>query len=155
MTDNKIIILKICTGNTCRSPMAAAFLQKMLDEKHIKAKVLSAGLGFPGEPVSKNAVLAAKKYGCDISGHVSQTAEALILNAADVILTMQDAHKQVIELSYIPAREKTFTLYEYAGLEGDVFDPYGGNEADYEKCAAEIYSLCAKIADRIEEDLNK
>ena len=147
--NNRMIILFICTGNTCRSPMAAAFLQKMLDEKWIDAKVLSAGLGMPGEPVSENAVKAMKKRGYDISSHVSQTAEAMLLNAADIILTMQDVHKQVVMLGHIASRQKTFTLKEFVGEQGDVPDPFGGDEAEYDACAAEIERLCEKAADKI------
>ena len=147
--NNRMIILFICAGNTCRSPMAAAFLQKMLDEKGIDAKVLSAGLGMPGEPVSENAVKAMKKRGYDISSHVSQTAEAMLLNAADIILTMQDVHKQVVMLGHIASRQKTFTLKEFVGEQGDVPDPFGGDEAEYDACAAEIERLCEKAADKI------
>ena len=147
--NNRMIILFICTGNTCRSPMAAAFLQKMLDEKGIDAKVLSAGLGMPGEPVSENAVKAMKKRGYDISSHVSQTAEAMLLNAADIILTMQDVHKQVVMLGHIASRKKTFTLKEFVGEQGDVPDPFGGEEAVYRSCRDALRELLLPLAEEL------
>lgn len=151
----RMIILFICTGNTCRSPMAAAFLQKMLDEKNVNAKVLSAGLGAPGEPVSENAVKAMAKRGYDISSHISQTAEAMLLNAADIILTMQEVHKQVVMLGFLGARSKTFTFKEFVGEEGDVIDPYGGDEEEYDACASELEGLCEKAAEIISKEVKQ
>ena len=90
-----------------------------------------------------------KKRGYDISSHVSQTAEAMLLNAADIILTMKDVHKQVVMLGHIASRQKTFTLKEFVGEQGDVPDPFGGDEAEYDACAAEIERLCEKAADKI------
>ena len=150
--ENRMVILFICTGNTCRSPMAAALMQRELDARGIDAKALSAGMGFPGEPVSKNAVEAMRKKGIDISAHTSRTAEHMLLNAADVILTMQDVHKQVVELSHEKSRGKTFTLKEFVGEQGDVPDPYGGDQAEYDACADELERLCKKAADRIERE---
>ena len=147
--ENRMVILFICTGNTCRSPMAAALMQRELDARGINAKALSAGLGFPGEPVSANAVEAMRKRGIDISAHLSQTAENMLLNAADVILVMQDVHKQVVELSHLNSRGKTFTLKEFVGEEGDVPDPFGGDQAEYDACADELERLCKKAAEKI------
>ncbi len=146
---NRKVILFICTGNTCRSPMAAAFLQKMLDDRNVDAKVLSAGLGMPGEPVSEGAVKAMAKKGYDISGHVSQTAFEMMLNAADLILVMQDVLKQVVVMSHLPSKEKTCTIKEFVGESGDVEDPFGGDEAVYDACADELERLCDKAADII------
>ena len=52
-------------------------------------------------------------------------------------------------LGHIASRQKTFTLKEFVGEQGDVPDPFGGDEAEYDACAAEIERLCEKAADKI------
>ena len=146
-------ILFVCTGNTCRSPMAAALFNKIAVERNLDVRIESAGIfACDGEPASTEAVIAMKKYGIDLLGHHAQSINTELLEKCDLILTMTAAHKMVIEPS---AQGKTFTLNEYAGIDGDIPDPYGGDVEEYEQCAKQIYSALLKVADRIEHDSDK
>lgn len=146
-------ILFVCTGNTCRSPMAAALFNKIAVERNLDVRIESAGIfACDGEPASTEAVIAMKKYGIDLLGHHAQSINTELLEKCDLILTMTAAHKMVIEPS---AQGKTFTLNEYAGIDGDIPDPYGGDVEEYEQCAKQIYLALLKVADRIEHDSDK
>lgn len=141
-------VLFVCTGNTCRSPMAAALFNKIAVERNLDVRIESAGLfAHDGDPASTEAIIAMKKYGIDLLGHHAQTINTELLEKSDLILTMTAAHKMVIEPS---AQGKTYTLCEYAGMDGDIPDPYGGDVAEYEECADKIYEALLKAADRLE-----
>lgn len=107
-------ILFVCTGNTCRSPMAAALLKNKKPNLHIK----SAGI-FANENSAPNrhAVRALYEYDIQLSHKSSQVTEDL-LNWADLILTMTTNHVQSLILQYPQFQEKYYTLKEYA-LEAD------------------------------------
>lgn len=143
-------ILFVCTGNTCRSAMAAALFNKIAVERGIDVRIESAGLfATDGEPASGEAIIAMKKYDIDLLGHHAQSINTELLEKSDLILTMTAAHKMVLEQS---APGKTYTLCEYAGAEYDIDDPYGGDVTEYEECAEEIYHALLKVADRIENN---
>lgn len=133
--------------------MAAALFNKIAVERNLDVRIESAGIfACDGEPASTEAVIAMKKYGIDLLGHHAQSINTELLEKCDLILTMTAAHKMVIEPS---AQGKTFTLNEYAGIDGDIPDPYGGDVEEYEQCAKQIYSALLKVADRIEHDSDK
>lgn len=121
-------ILFVCTGNTCRSPMAEGYVNS-LKLKDITA--ISAGFGFSGDTVSQNSVLAMCEMGVDISEHRSRTVNPYLVNEADKIVCMGDGHKQ--------------TLISF-GVDGDkievlgVGDPFGGDISVYRDCAKQIVS---------------
>ena len=71
------------------------------------------------------------------------------VQAVDLILTMTQAHKEIILRAMPEAAGKVFTLTEYAGEVGDVADPFGGSEEDYEACAAQLAALAAKVWEKI------
>ena len=141
-------VLFVCTGNTCRSPMAAALFNKIAVERDLDVRIESAGLfANDGAPASNGAIIAMKKYGIDLLGHHSQSINTELIEKSDLILTMTAAHKAVLEPS---AQGKTFTLCEYAGINGTIDDPYGGDVAEYEECAEKLNKALEKVADRLE-----
>lgn len=143
-------ILFVCTGNTCRSPMAAGIMNQIALERGLDIRIESAGIfAREGEPASTEAVLAVKKYNVDLLGHHAQPINTELIEKSDLILTMTPAHKMVFAQT---APEKTFTLCEYAGIKGDIADPFGGDIEEYEACAEQICHALLKVADRIEKE---
>ncbi|MBE7016341.1 MAG: low molecular weight protein arginine phosphatase [Ruminococcaceae bacterium] len=140
-------ILFVCTGNTCRSPMAAALFNKIAVERNLDVRIESAGLfANEGDSASPEAIVAMKKYDVDLLSHHAQMIDSELIEKSDLILTMTAAHKMVMMPS---APDKTYTLCEYAELDGDIEDPYGGDVEDYEICAEELYNALIKVADKI------
>ncbi|UOQ45345.1 low molecular weight protein arginine phosphatase [Halobacillus salinarum] len=102
-------ILFICTGNTCRSPMAEALLKAKNDEFNVKSAGIFAG---DGQPLSKNsaAVLKEMDLTCD---HSSVALNEELLQWADLVFTMTDRHKEALAMQYPHYEDKVFTLKEF------------------------------------------
>lgn len=140
-------VLFVCTGNTCRSPMAAALFNKIALERDLPVRIESAGLfANDGEPASAEAVTAMKAYDIDLLGHKAKTVNAELLEKSDLVLTMTGAHKMVLE-QYLG--DKVYTLMEFAGESGDIPDPYGKDVDEYKECAESLYKALLKVADKI------
>ncbi|WP_216829958.1 low molecular weight protein arginine phosphatase [Alkalihalobacterium elongatum] len=139
-------VLFVCTGNTCRSPMAEAILKQKTNNQ---LEVKSAGIyANPGSQASEQAIEVLKERGiaCD---HRSQPLSHELLEWASVVFTMTGNHKQFILSQYPEMGEKIYTLKEFAlgneGFTGDVVDPFGGSVEHYRLTADEIEKMVEKI----------
>jgi len=135
-------LLFVCTGNTCRSPMAAALARKALGDS-ADWKVVSAGIGaLNGQPVSAHSVTALRSLGLDISGHRAQMLTGRLVQEADYIFGLTRGHAEGIASLYPEAAEKLFVLREMeddvADLELDIHDPIGGPLEGYVECRDQI-----------------
>jgi protein arginine phosphatase len=109
-------ILFVCTGNTCRSPMAEKLLRKMARDRGMEIEVKSAGLfASLGSAASPQAVHVLRKRGITES-HQSQPASRELLDWADLILTMTESHRDSLLQKYGELQSKTYTLKEYTDI---------------------------------------
>lgn len=161
--DNTYKILFVCTGNTCRSPMAQGALQMLLDkERPGKVAVISAGTaGASGYPATEYAVEASKIWDVDISGHQSQPLTPILVDEADLILTMSPEHMQTVLQISPKAEGKVFLLKNFPlpTSHGEaVEDPIGQPLDRYNETFLEIGELLGKhlpeIVQRVDEKTN-
>lgn len=148
-------VLLVCSGNTCRSPMAAALLQHLWHQAKPgwELEVLSAGTGaMPGESATDHALKAMKSRGLDLTGHRSRRVDDSLLSRVDLVLTMSSRHKDHLLMLWPNLAGSVFTLGEYAGEGADVADPYGGTLTDYEKTAAQLEARLKAIVERIRRE---
>ncbi|WP_350343544.1 low molecular weight protein arginine phosphatase [Proteinivorax tanatarense] len=139
------MILLVCTGNTCRSPLAAAYLDSITGED---VQVLSAGLmAFDDMPASEYSKKVAEEAGLDISKHKSKQVTQNLVKSAGLILTMTKAHKNTLLNTFPESKGKVYTLKEHSMLYNkdkrtsksyDITDPFGRTKEEYMECFQEI-----------------
>lgn len=147
-------ILFVCTGNTCRSPMAEGILNSLAKERGLDVKAESAGL-FVLESAgpSEYAIKAAAENGIDISAHKSCQLSQDKAREADLILTMTMTHKMLIEQAFPDFASKVYTLIEYVCESEitDIADPFGGDLNVYKLCFDSMYKYICMLVKKIED----
>ena len=137
MPDTALTLLFVCTGNTCRSPMAEALLRIALPTSS-PWTTASAGLSAcPGCRASEAAISAIDEIGGDLRGHRSQPVSTQLVQAAAAIVVMTGAHAQQLIARYPAARDKLFLMRSFdpeAPAESNVSDPFCGTLDEYRQC---------------------
>jgi len=137
-------VVVVCTANICRSPMGAGLLQHALaaqPEPLRSIKVISAGVATRGgDRVSENSVIALKKAGIDISGHISRQLTDAMLDEALAVLCMTESHRAMILLQAEKPPQHLHLFREFMPQRGDkeIADPYGGPLKAYEAARDEM-----------------
>ena len=135
-------VIFVCTGNTCRSPMAEAIFK----DKFKEHTFISRGLFVPEKcGASFNSVEAMREMGLDITNHISCQLSENDVNDCDLILTMTKSQRDKIRAVCPEHSGKIYTLCEYSGVDGEIDDPYGGSESVYRSCAYKILQTAEEI----------
>lgn len=123
-------ILFVCTGNTCRSPMAACMMKQLCQESGLTdIRILSAGVDArDGQPASQGAQHAMESRGLSLAEHRSQTVTQQLLDETDLVFCVSPRHGEALQHCF--ARVPAMTCFSPA-----IADPFGGSDAVYEACA--------------------
>lgn len=132
-------ILFVCTGNTCRSPMARAIAQKIFSDREINTSVSSAGIyAFQGSRASENSIMALEEIGIDLYKHIVVQLDEDLINKNDIVLTMTSEQRDSIISDYPKCKEKIFTLGEYTKTNEEILDPFGESTDVYRECREQL-----------------
>lgn len=138
-------VLLVCTGNTCRSAIAEGLLRHLLAARATSGTlapivVSSAGTAaFDGLPASAEAVEACRELGADIARHRSRPLTPRLLADSDLVLVMEEHHRQAVLQLHPGSAGHTFLLTEYAGEGSEAIpDPIGGGATFYRRTGGEM-----------------
>lgn len=147
-------VLFVGTSNTCRSPMAEILFRSYQGEREDSLEIHSRGLIvlFP-EPCNPKASMVLSNHNLELSeSYRSRQLKPKDMTDYTLILTMTQSQKTRI-IEEFGNHNNIYTISEFAGEEGDVIDPYGGDLLDYESCFVNLHRLVKKTVYKVIEEL--
>lgn len=143
-------ILFVCSGNTCRSPMAEGIFNHICKEENLPFVSESAGVcTLTGLPVSEHSVSALADIGIDIKGMKATAITDVNLDDFYLIAVMTSDHRDNLHYYDVP-RDKIYVLNED---KGGIFDPYGGSQPLYNICRDEITEEVKILIERLRSEV--
>jgi protein-tyrosine-phosphatase len=144
-------ILFVCSGNTCRSPLAEAVARAAFARAGLDLTVASAGVSaMEGMPASENSIRVARKHRLDLSAHRARLLSGELVRGADLIVTMGHRHRDTVGVIEPAALAYTRLLADFGDDKGgEIADPMGSDEETYERTYLTIASCVEGMAERL------
>jgi protein-tyrosine-phosphatase len=145
-------ILFVCSGNTCRSPLAEAIASQILPPRlDFEVEIASAGTSaHDGSAASPYSLDVARERGLDLSRHRSRALTPAMVRDADLIVTMGTRHREAVGAMEAEALEHTYLLTNFSDHQlGEIPDPIGGDRATYERTYLVIRECVEAMAQKL------
>lgn len=148
-------ILFVCTGNSCRSPMARLLFENIVNsDRSLKSAGIeadSAGTAVAMHAATPDAIRVMREHDLDLSEHYPKSIDSRLVDWPDLVLAMTLSGKQHIISVFPQAAAKTYTLSEYVGEDNEVPDPYQCGIEVYRECAAFLQFLLSNLAEKLKK----
>lgn len=151
------IVLFVCTANIIRSPIASALFARKLAREGLSAKWQTASAGTwarDGYPAARESQEILASQGIDLSRHRSRMVNDGLLKGADLVLVMEQGHKEALRYEFPAYKDRIFLLSEMSSFASDVHDPVGGTRQDFMDTIRDIEQLIEQGFPRITELLS-
>lgn len=146
---NKPLILFVCTGNICRSPLAEYYARHLFEKRKLPFRVSSAGFIPASVAISANSYSVLHKDGIFAGEHYSQSLNAKLVRRAWLILTMEKRHQEMLQKAFPSCKDRLFTLSSFCGAQGDVEDPFQQDIEKYRNTYQLIKQFVNVLADKM------
>jgi len=148
------VVLFVCTANIIRSPIASALFARKLADEGMAGKWQTASAGTwarDGYPAARESQEILAQMEIDLSRHRSRVVSEGLLKNADLVLVMEQGHKEALRFEFPAYKDRVFLLSEMSDLMTDVHDPVGGTKEDFQETVHDIQHLIEQGFSRIIE----